>query len=140
MDENVKFTAYRIIGGAMLIGLALAAMNLPEDARRSIGISVVVISLFLLILSRVHLGSSFTVKPEARQLVTRGLYSRIQHPLYFFLDMLLWGVIVYFDIPWLFAVWGILLLVHVMEARREERLLLSAFGEKYTSYQSHTWF
>jgi len=136
----MKFTVYRLIGGAVLVGLALAALNAPDDVRQTIGISVAVASLFLLILGLLHLGSSFSIKPEARALVTRGLYSRIQHPLYFFLDMLLWGLFVYFDVPWLFVVWAILLLVHVMEARREERLLRAAFGEKYDSYQSRTWF
>ncbi len=136
----MKFTVYRLIGGGVLVGLALAVMATPEDVRKTVGILAAVASLFLLILSRVHLGKSFSVKPEARALVTKGLYARIQHPLYFFLDMLLWGVIVYFGLPWLFIVWGILLLVHVMEARREERLLRSAFGDAFNAYQSRTWF
>jgi protein-S-isoprenylcysteine O-methyltransferase Ste14 len=136
----LKFTVYRLAGGAVLVGLALGAMTAPEDVRRTIGIAVAVFSLFLLILSRVHLGTSFTVRPEARALVTKGLYARIQHPLYFFLDLLLWGLIVYFDWPWVLAGWAALLLVHVMEARHEERLLRSAFGQNYDTYQSHTWF
>lgn len=136
----MKFTTYRLIGGAVLIALGVAALTLPEDLRKTIAVSVAVVSLFLLILSRVQLGDSFSVRPKAKALVVRGLYSRIQHPLYFFLDMLLWGGIVYFDIAWLFAVWAILLAVHVNEARREERLLESAFGDAYTHYQSRTWF
>jgi protein-S-isoprenylcysteine O-methyltransferase Ste14 len=139
-DEIMKFTVYRLAGGAMLIVLALAVMNTPDVTRRTIGIAVGAVSLVLLILSRTHLGASFSMKPEARELVTKGLYSRIQHPLYFFLDMILWGVIVYFDLPWLFAVWAVLLVVHVMEARREERILQKAFGDAYLRYQSHTWF
>ncbi len=123
-----------------MAGLALFAMSAPDDVRQTIGISVAVASISLLILSLVHLGASFSIKAEARALVSRGIYSRIQHPLYFFLDMLLWGIVVYLDLPWLLVIWSILLLVHVMEARREERLLRAAFGEKYDSYQSRTWF
>ncbi len=136
----MKLIVHRLIGGAVLAGLALATTTLPDDVRRTIGISVAVASLFLLILSRVHLGSSFSIKPEVRELVTKGLYSRIQHPLYFFLDTLLWGLIVCFNFPWALLAWGILLVVHVIEAKREEGLLRSAFGEKYAAYQSHTWF
>jgi protein-S-isoprenylcysteine O-methyltransferase Ste14 len=136
----MKFTVYRLAGGVVLVGLAFWVMNVPEDIRRTIGISVAVASLFLLLLSRLHLGSSFTVKPEIRALVTKGLYARIQHPLYFFLDLMLWGLLVCFDLPWAFVLWGVLLLVHVFEARREERLLRSAFGEQYKAYQSRTWF
>ena len=136
----MKLFVYRLIGGAVLVGLALFAMSTPDDVRQTIGISVAVASISLLILSLVHLGASFSIKAEARALVSRGIYSRIQHPLYFFLDMLLWGIVVYLDLPWLLVIWSILLLVHVMEARREERLLRAAFGERYDSYQSRTWF
>ncbi len=136
----MNYTAYRIAGGAVLIGLALVVMGFPEDPRKTIGIMVIVASLFLLLLSRVHLGTSFTVRPEARVLVTRGLYSRIQHPLYFFLDTMLLGVIIYFDAPWFLIPWGVLLAIHVFEARREERILRGAFGANYDAYQAHTWF
>lgn len=136
----MRFTHFRLIGGAVLIALGFAALVLPDDVRKTIAVSVTVISLFLLILSRVQLGASFSVRPKAKALVVRGLYSRIQHPLYFFLDMVLWGLIVYFDVPWLFALWAVLLAVHVNEARREERLLQSAFGDAYLHYQSRTWF
>jgi protein-S-isoprenylcysteine O-methyltransferase Ste14 len=136
----MRFATLRLAGGAVLTGLALVALDFPEDFRKTLGICIAVASLLLLILSRVHLGTSFTIKPEARALVTRGLYSRIQHPLYFFLDTMLWGVIVYFGLAWPIGVWALLLLVHVMEARREERLLRSAFGQRYDEYQSRTWF
>lgn len=136
----MKLSAYRLVGGLVLIGLGVAAFSLPDDTRKTVAVSVSVISLFLLILSRVQLGASFSVRPKAKALVVRGLYSRIQHPLYFFLDTMLWGVIVYLAIPWLFVLWAVLLAVHVSEARREERLLESAFGDAYTRYQSRTWF
>ncbi len=136
----MKFTALRLGGGAVLIGLALVATTFPDDTRQTIGISVGIASLFLLVLSKVHLGDSFSMTPRAHALVTKGLYSRIQHPLYFFLDMILWGVIVYFGAVWPLAIWALLLLVHVMEARREERVLRAAFGASYETYQSRTWF
>ncbi len=136
----MKLIAYRLIGGLVLIGLGFAAFALPDDTRKTLAISVAVIALFLLVLSRIQLGNSFSVRPKAKALVMRGLYSRIQHPLYFFLDVMLWGLIVYFALPWLFLLLAALLIVHVNEARREERLLLSAFGDAYSRYQSRTWF
>ena len=136
----MKFTGLRIAGGAVLTGLAIVALTCPEDLRKTIGISVAVVSLFLLVLSRIHLGASFSIRPKAKALVTKGLYSRIQHPLYFFVDMLLWGLIVYFGALWPLPVWVVLLAVHVLEARKEERLLRSAFGQPYEEYQSRTWF
>lgn len=136
----MKFTVYRLAGAVVLIALAFWALTAPEDGRRTIGVCVGVASFFLLLLSRVHLGSSFSIKPEVRSLVTRGLYARIQHPLYFFLDLLLLGLIVFFNFPWGLAVWAALVLVHVLECRREERLLRAAFGKEYDAYQAQTWF
>jgi protein-S-isoprenylcysteine O-methyltransferase Ste14 len=41
--------------------------------------------LILLTISRIQLGDSFSVSPQAKQLVTRGgLYSRIRNPIYVF--------------------------------------------------------
>ena len=124
----MKFTAIRIAGGAVLVGIALVTMTMPEYPRKTIGISVGVISLFLLFMSRLHLGASFAITPKASVLVTKGLYSRIQHPLYFFLDLMLWGIIVHYGVLWPLLPWVLLLVVHILEARREERILLAAFG------------
>ena len=41
-------------------------------------------SLALLVLARLELGSSFSVRPKAQTLVTHGLYSRIRNPIYVF--------------------------------------------------------
>jgi protein-S-isoprenylcysteine O-methyltransferase Ste14 len=138
--ETMKFTVYRLIGAAVLVGVALAVMSTPDATRQTIGIVVAVMSVVLLVLSRVHLGASFSLRPKVSALVTKGLYARIQHPLYFFLDTMLWGIIVTVNLPWLFAAWAVLLVVHVVEARHEERLLQEAFGDDYVTYQSHTWF
>ncbi len=136
----MKLVMSRVLGGAVLAALALAAMTAPEDLRRTIGVSTAVISLFLLFLSRVHLGASFSVKLQARALVTRGLYAKIQHPLYCFLDLFLLGLIIYFNLPWLLIVWLFLLAIHLVEARREERFLRATFGTTYDAYQVKTWF
>jgi protein-S-isoprenylcysteine O-methyltransferase Ste14 len=53
---------------------------------------------------------------------------------------MLLGIIVYLNLPWLFAAWAVLLVAHVVEARHEERLLQEAFGDDYVTYQLHTWF
>ncbi len=97
-------------------------------------------SLVLLIVSRRELGKSFSVRAEAKSLITTGIYSKIEHPLYTFLDFFLIGVILVLGLSLLLIAWGILVAVHVIEARREEKVLSDAFGAAYATYRSKTWF
>ncbi len=135
-----EMTFVRILGAAFLAALAFAATYLNEDLRITIGAVVGMLSFSLLLISRRHLGDSFSVLPKAMPLVTTGLYSKIQHPLYFFLDLLILGVIVAFDWPIVLLPWGALVVIHALQARREEKVLAAAFRSDYESYKIRTWF
>ena len=71
------------------------------------GSAVAVPSFVLWFLAKLQLGGSFTPKPEARELVTRGLYSRIRHPIYFFSTLALVGIAICLR-SWLFGAFLIL--------------------------------
>ncbi len=70
-------------GGLMML---FALLLLPRAASDSnwdaASAMIVVVGSILAILSLLDLGRSYSVVPEARQLVTGGLYQRIRHPLY----------------------------------------------------------
>jgi protein-S-isoprenylcysteine O-methyltransferase Ste14 len=90
--------------------------------------------------ARWQLGNAFSVAPEARQLVTRGLYSRIRHPIYVFGTLAFLFVVLALQ-GWLaLIIWVVVILIQVGRARREERTLAETFGEEYTAYRSRTWF
>jgi protein-S-isoprenylcysteine O-methyltransferase Ste14 len=56
----------------------------PWGLVRCAGAVLLVLGFGLSGLARVQLGESFSVAPEAHELVTRGLYSRIRSPIYVF--------------------------------------------------------
>jgi protein-S-isoprenylcysteine O-methyltransferase Ste14 len=90
--------------------------------------------------ARWQLGYAFSVAPEARRLVTRGLYSRLRHPIYVFGTLaFLFVVLALMGWPAL-IVWVVVILIQVGRARREERVLAERFGADYTAYRSRTWF
>ena len=67
--------------------LVLAALAVAADLHDpvwfvALGLSVVCAALWLV--ARLQLGAAFSVRPEARQLVETGLYSRLRHPIYVF--------------------------------------------------------
>ena len=104
------------------------------------GGTLVLIGLPLLVLSRLQLGRAFSVGPKATTLVTDGLYSKIPHPMYAFLDLVLLGVIVAVRQEWLVAAWLGLLAVQAWQARREARVLEHAFGDAYQKYRGQAWW
>jgi len=133
-------TVIRLIGAALAAALALAVISMDEIYRIAFGTTVGLISFVLLIISRLQLGKSFSVMPQARELVATGLYSRIQHPMYVFLDLVFVSLIVAFDLPILLFAWGVVVIVQTLQSRQEERILAASFGADYEAYRSRTWF
>lgn len=112
----------------------------PSPWLRSSGIALALLSFALLLTARVHLGNSFSVTPEARSLVTHGLYSRIRHPMYVFVDLTLLGIGLALG-TWIVAgILVVLLPLQVRNARKEASLLRERFGDTYSAYLRQTWF
>lgn len=99
-----------------------------------------VAGLALLTLARIQLGNSFSLTPQARQLVTRGLYSRIRHPVYVFGSLAAAGLFLYLNKPKWLLLLVIILPMQVLRARAEERVLEHRFGDEYRTYRASTWF
>ena len=104
------------------------------------GTTVALISLGLWILSRIHLGESFSVKSEARQLVTKGMYSRIRNPIYTFSLLAFAGVLISLDKPRLFIVLLMFVGIEMIRGSSEKKILHETFGEEYKEYRRKTWF
>ena len=113
----------------------------PSSTRYLVGVGMAVAGFALSILARVQLGRSFSIRAQAKMLVTTGLYSKIRHPIYLFGGIANLG---------LFIAWGklipllCLLLfyppVQILRARKEGKVLEQAFGEEYRRYRASTWF
>jgi protein-S-isoprenylcysteine O-methyltransferase Ste14 len=135
----MKRLTLRLAAAAIGAALASIAVSLSQGPRLAIGAAIGIPSFVLTIISRRQLGKSFSVMPEARALVTTGLYSRIQHPMYLFLDLFVLALILATGWPIFLIVWGILVVVQALQARREEKVLSAAFGDQYKSYEACTW-
>lgn len=98
------------------------------------------ISLVLVVLARVQLGKSFAVTPQAKDLVTHGLYSRLQHPMYVFVDLTVCGVALALNRWYVLLLLVVLVPLQIRNAHRERKLLRQKFGERYDVYRSGTWF
>jgi protein-S-isoprenylcysteine O-methyltransferase Ste14 len=120
--------------------LAVAVVVAPRTAYWSAGIVLAAIAFPLWVVARVQLGSAFSLRAEARRLVTTGVYSRIRHPVYLFGTAAALGAFLTLQIWPLF--WTMLALggVTLLRIRKEDRVLREAFGREYEEYRRRTWF
>ncbi len=72
--------------------------------------------------------------------MTHGLYARIPHPMYVFLDLAVLGIVVVLRRGWLLVIWAGIIAVQARQANREEKVLEQQFGDAYRDYRRRTWW
>ena len=112
----------------------------PWTILRIAGAMLAVTAYVLFVTARLQLGKSFSVSPQAKALVTHGLYSRIRNPIYVFVGVMWFGLIVALRLYRLFVPLVVLLVMQVFRSGRESRVLQERFGQAYLDYRKQTWF
>ena len=123
----LAFAAVAVVAGPRLsswyVGLGLAAVTTP-----------------FWFVARWQLGTAFSVRADARQLVTWGMYSKFRHPVYVFGGVAWLGALLAF-LGWgALAIGLIIALVEIRRSRVEEQVLEETFGAEYAAYRARTWF
>jgi protein-S-isoprenylcysteine O-methyltransferase Ste14 len=126
-----------LVGPILLIWFGLRR---PLNGWQEFGLGLAVASFILWATARWQLGRSFSVKPRAKALVTRGIYSRIRNPIYTFGTLWITGVILLVGHPEWLVVLLALIPMQFIRAGREARVLEEKFGEEYRTYRRRTWF
>jgi protein-S-isoprenylcysteine O-methyltransferase Ste14 len=126
---------------AIFLGFtAYVVLTAPREGNWYAGLALAAVCTPFWIAARRQLGASFSVRPEARHLVTTGIYSKIRHPVYVFGTPAVTGVLVAL-LGWkALIIAAIVVPVEILRARREEAVLVEKFGSQYTSYRERTWF
>ena len=135
--QGLLFTIMPLL--ALLVGLA-ALRPAHWDAERVIGSILTIVGFVLVTLARAQLGLSFSVTPQARALVTTGLYSRIRHPVYVFGAICIAGFVTYIGRPKLLLLFLVLMPIQMLRMQAEGRTLEEKFGEEYRQWKRRTWF
>jgi protein-S-isoprenylcysteine O-methyltransferase Ste14 len=128
----------------LIVGTALGLTlwrRFPSDAApvQIAGACLAVVGFVVWTVARFQLGASFTVSAQARQLVTRGLYSRIRNPIYVFGSCIIAGVFLLLGHPAWLAIFAFVIPLQIWRARKEAAVLQAEFGEQYRAYRSGTW-
>jgi protein-S-isoprenylcysteine O-methyltransferase Ste14 len=133
------FSAMQVI--AVCIALSFVLMMPGRwDLQRCLGTGLMLAGLAGIAIARYQLGRSFSVRPEAHQLVTRGIYSKIRNPIYVFGTIVFAGLVLVIHQPLLWLIIPVIIIVQTIRAHREAQVLEAAFGDAYREYRSQTWF
>jgi protein-S-isoprenylcysteine O-methyltransferase Ste14 len=98
----------------------------------------VLIGLIMMLVTIGHLGSSFSLVPQARSVVQTGPYRWIKHPLYFAEEIAILGVVLQYLTPVTVIVFVLHIGVQVCRILYEEDLLRRNCPE-YSSYEASRW-
>lgn len=151
MTRNVWFfrkassASIGILLGLQLLGLPIMPLELSIQVLfilQLIGFVLVLIGVSVAISARKTLGANwahayeYQIKP-GQELVTSGIYRSIRNPIY---TGLLLGLLGGELVAGSYLAFGIIPLVVIayIQAKREEKLLLHHFGEKYRTYMKRT--
>lgn len=136
----MKETIIKIICALVILSGSFIVIEHHANLRNIIGLIIGIPALILVITGRIQIGKAFAVLPEAKGLVKTGLYSKIRHPLYLFIDFFFLGVIIISGISLLLILLLILFIVQLVQSKREEKVLTSAYGDEYIKYKEQSWF
>jgi protein-S-isoprenylcysteine O-methyltransferase Ste14 len=142
MPDNRKLTPFFVFQLANgLIGISFLFVRPGEWSRaRWAGIAIAIPAAVLLFIARWQLGKSFSVTPQARELVTQGLYSKIRNPIYVFSALMIVGVFISLGYPYALLLLAILIPLQIARAHKESKVLEARFGDEYRNYRKGTWF
>jgi protein-S-isoprenylcysteine O-methyltransferase Ste14 len=128
------------IGAGIAILAAIVFLPTPWNWEHWLGLAIATPAIILLFAARYQLGQSFSVTPQARQLVSHGIYSKIRNPIYVFSALLIFGFLLALQRPFLFSLLAILIPLQIFRARQESKVLEEKFGDEYRHYKQTTWF
>lgn len=142
MPDHERLTPLFVFQFCVVVVVILAVVFRPGDwsVARWVGLAVAIPAAVLLFTARWQLGASFSVTPQARALVTHGVYSKIRNPIYVFSALMLLGVLIALQYRYAFLLLALLIPIQMVRAHQESKILEATFGDEYRKYRMGTWF
>lgn len=136
------FPALEALIFIQMIGVKILLIPNYPRINSFLGLIIVLFGLGICLVARKTLGDNWTNAREYQvkrqhELITKGIYAIIRHPIYFGLTLMLVGAEVvagsYLAISFL-----AFFIVFYVQGKKEEKLFLAHFGKEYQDYMKHT--
>jgi protein-S-isoprenylcysteine O-methyltransferase Ste14 len=140
--NDLKFYLFLGVQGVAVLVLLVFVVVWPGpwNGQRLAGSLLLLIGMSLVLTARFQLGRSFSLTPQARRLVTHGLYSKIRNPIYVFGTLAIAGLCLILQRHYLWLLPVLVIVMQTARARREAQVLEAKFGDEYRAYRARTWF
>jgi len=152
--ERIQTYTLRVFVGQLIEGILLLfffqqlfgkehiLLFQPTLSTQLIGFLLVVIGVGIAFLAKQQLGDEWVyasayIQQKAKRLITTGAYSIVRHPIYTGILVSYLGAELLAG-SWIWISMLFFLIPFYVQARKEEKLLLQHFGQKYKKYQSQT--
>lgn len=141
IERNIKKFFYDIYVDVtiVLVAFLYAVLHYKDNLWSIIGICLTCVSVVLWIIARIQLGDAFSVEPKARPLVVKGLYAKIQHPMYIFSFLATMGVLLMLQNMYLYIILPVMVVVQIKRITAENALLKKEYGSAYDAYAKNVW-
>jgi protein-S-isoprenylcysteine O-methyltransferase Ste14 len=129
---------FAALAGLLLLYTLMLLPRAPADrAWDAPALGLLLAGQFFCVVALLQLGRSLSVMPEARRLVTAGLYARIRHPLYLAEAIATLGVLLQFRSIEALLLVLVQFCIQLWRMREEEKVLEAAFPD-YADYRGRT--
>jgi len=126
-----------LAGLLLLYSLMLLPRSPADPSWDAPALGLLLFGQFFCVVALLQLGRSLSVMPEARRLVTEGLYARIRHPLYLAEAIATLGVLLQYRSAAALALVAVQFSIQLWRMREEEKVLEAAFPD-YAAYRGRT--
>ncbi len=110
----------------------------PTLAVEAAGLALTILGCGFAIWARVTLGSNWSARPsvkEGHELIVRGPYRLVRHPIYSGLLLALAGSVLAVDRNGCLLGWLLVLVTYAVKMSQEERLMMQTFPADYPAYR-----
>lgn len=112
----------------------------PFNPAAILGYLTIFVGVVLWVSARYELGDAFSVFPSAKKLVQTGVYKKTRHPIYMAGIISVFGLCLVYQEIWFYVALFALIIIQMIRARAEEKILTKKFGQTYLFYKKSTWF
>ena len=104
------------------------------------GIILTCVGIVILWDAQLHLRNAWTLLSNDQSLIISGPYTKIRHPMYLAMSLILFGWSIHL-VSWVLVITSVFLsMLFIGKAYTEERMLEKMYGKKYREYKKKTYF